>query len=412
MVVCIAGMHRSGTSMVARLLQQCGLYLGDEASMLPPAPDNPEGFFEHAGFVALNDEVLKALGGAWDAPPPAMWAIAPELPALRERAAALVAGFAAHAPWGWKDPRNSLTLPFWQSVVPDLRIVVCLRNPIAVASSLAARSGVTQAFGLRLWQAYHERVLAAVPADQLVVTHYNAYFEDPEAEIRRLCAALDLDAAGAALADATAAVRERLQHHRPTTAQVVADVRQRDVVETYLRLCSLAGPVCTAALAAEPFGTAPASESRVWMDELLRARVARLEAEVGAHAHALEAELAEQTTRQAAALAERDARLAALDAARAEQDAALDAARAETARLAAELTAARAELAEATRWGAEIAEAHADTSARLAEVTWERDEIVQSRAWRVMRWMWRVRRVLLPPGSRRARLAAPRTTGS
>ena len=64
MPVAIAGMHRSGTSMVARLLQQCGLDLGPTDQLLPPRPDNPEGFWEHAAFVALNDDILTAAGGS------------------------------------------------------------------------------------------------------------------------------------------------------------------------------------------------------------------------------------------------------------------------------------------------------------------------------------------------------------
>ena len=38
---------------------------------MPPQADNPEGFWEHLGFVALNDELLSELGGAWDLPPKA-----------------------------------------------------------------------------------------------------------------------------------------------------------------------------------------------------------------------------------------------------------------------------------------------------------------------------------------------------
>jgi hypothetical protein len=43
MPVCIAGMHCSGTSMVARLLNLCGLYLGPEGELLPSTPDSPGG---------------------------------------------------------------------------------------------------------------------------------------------------------------------------------------------------------------------------------------------------------------------------------------------------------------------------------------------------------------------------------
>ena len=50
--------------MVTRLLHGCGLYLGPKDALMPPQADNPDGFWEHLGFVALNDELLEALGGA------------------------------------------------------------------------------------------------------------------------------------------------------------------------------------------------------------------------------------------------------------------------------------------------------------------------------------------------------------
>ena len=55
--------------MLTRLLQTCGLYLGPEDELMPAQADNPDGFWEHLEFVALNDELLNALGGAWDLPP-------------------------------------------------------------------------------------------------------------------------------------------------------------------------------------------------------------------------------------------------------------------------------------------------------------------------------------------------------
>src|ERR1700730_3368996 len=69
--VCIAGAHRSGTSMLTRLLHACGLHLGPKDQLMSPQADNPEGFWEHLGFVALNDQLLSELGGAWDLPPKA-----------------------------------------------------------------------------------------------------------------------------------------------------------------------------------------------------------------------------------------------------------------------------------------------------------------------------------------------------
>jgi len=55
--------------MLAKLLHNCGLYLGPENQLMPAQADNPDGFWEHLGFVALNDKLLNELGGAWDLPP-------------------------------------------------------------------------------------------------------------------------------------------------------------------------------------------------------------------------------------------------------------------------------------------------------------------------------------------------------
>jgi hypothetical protein len=69
MPICIAGMHRSGTSMVARLLNLCSLYLGPETELVGAAPGNEEGFWENGLFVRLNEDALAQLGGGWDLPP-------------------------------------------------------------------------------------------------------------------------------------------------------------------------------------------------------------------------------------------------------------------------------------------------------------------------------------------------------
>ena len=67
--VCIAGMHRSGTSMVTSLLKDCGLYLGAEEDLIEKAPDNAEGFWENKKFVGLNEDIVAHFGGTWDKPP-------------------------------------------------------------------------------------------------------------------------------------------------------------------------------------------------------------------------------------------------------------------------------------------------------------------------------------------------------
>ena len=52
------------------------------------------------------------------------------------KARLLIEGFDSAGVWGWKDPRNSLTLPFWQDLLPGLKTLIMVRNPLEVAHSM------------------------------------------------------------------------------------------------------------------------------------------------------------------------------------------------------------------------------------------------------------------------------------
>ena len=187
-VACITGAHRSGTSMVARLLHACGLDLGPRiGSHAPPAPDNPGGFWENLTFIAMNDELLNELGAAWDLPPKASENFKHvRLDPLRMKARLLVEGFDSSDVWGWKDPRNSLTLPFWQDLLPGLKTLIMVRNPLEVAHSMKERNRTSYSFGLRLWEIYNQRAIEAANKQERLVTHYDLFFENAELELRRI----------------------------------------------------------------------------------------------------------------------------------------------------------------------------------------------------------------------------------
>ena len=127
---------------------------------MPAQADNPDGFWEHLGFVALNDELLNELGGAWDLPPKRDENFAhARLDPLRMKARLLIERFDSAGLWGWKDPRNSLTLPFWQNLLPGMKTLIMVRNPLEVAHSMKERNGNSYSFGLRLWEIYNRRVI-------------------------------------------------------------------------------------------------------------------------------------------------------------------------------------------------------------------------------------------------------------
>jgi len=239
-VICIAGMHRSGTSMISRLLNLAGVYLGPAEDLLPPADDNPEGFWENGHFALVNQRILSEFGGRWDAPPamPPRWQRDTRLVPVRRRAAALIADFAEQAPWGWKDPRNCLTLEFWRDLIPGLKVLVSLRNPLDVAASLAARNGLSEAFSLDLWSFYHEQLLARLAPQDRVVTHYDAYFDDPERELARVLGLLGLHTRRDVVGRACRAIKTPLRHSRSSATELGRRTAKRGVLNRYAALCA------------------------------------------------------------------------------------------------------------------------------------------------------------------------------
>jgi hypothetical protein len=208
--IAITGMHRSGTSMITRGLHESGLHLlgGDADALLAAADDNPEGFWENKAIVNCNDDLLEASGGAWDNPPALLPQAVddPRLAEIVEPATAALAGLAENDRWGFKDPRLCLTAAFWLDLQPDLRFVICVRNPLEVALSLKRRNQNSYSLGLTLWEQYYQSILDLVPPEQRIITHYDSYFIDPAGELGRVCDFAGLEAA-------TLAVRSDLRHH-------------------------------------------------------------------------------------------------------------------------------------------------------------------------------------------------------
>jgi tetratricopeptide (TPR) repeat protein/SAM-dependent methyltransferase len=232
-------MHRSGTSLVARLLNLCGVYLGPEDRLSPARPDNPEGFWENIDFVGVNDGILDQLNGSWDFPPQAEpgWQNKRELDPFKRQAEGFLLEFSDQPLWGWKDPRNSLTLPFWKSVIPQLKIVACLRHPFEVAKSLQARGYSSYRFGYNLWLAYNQGFLKETSPQERVVTHYENLLSDPVAELSRLTAKLGLTTQAEVIQEACKAVSVSLHRSRITEAELLKNNVPADAWELYDKLC-------------------------------------------------------------------------------------------------------------------------------------------------------------------------------
>ena len=219
----VLGMHRSGTSALARVLGLCGADLG--ARVLGASAGNQTGHWEDAVAVEVHERLLAALGLRWDDPVslPGDWLAS----AAGQRARAAVADYlrddrARHALWAAKDPRLSLFADAWEQAAADqgraLSAVLLLRHPAEVARSLSVRDGIAPGRGLLLWLEYTLASLETAARLPHVVVGYDQLLADWRGVLARIaglpgCASLASPDARAA-SGVSEFLDPALRHHR------------------------------------------------------------------------------------------------------------------------------------------------------------------------------------------------------
>jgi hypothetical protein len=169
--VLVMGMHRSGTSLIAHLINIAGASAGNPDALFPPSRSNRDGYWENRNFVFFNDRLLKLLGASWIVPPKSGDLVHALLdnPELVIEARELIASFSSETLWFCKDPRFSVLLPFWRVLLPDAMYVISVRHPLSVSASLMRREGFPRYASLLLWQVYMESILRELPERSNVV---------------------------------------------------------------------------------------------------------------------------------------------------------------------------------------------------------------------------------------------------
>ena len=154
--VLVLGMHRSGTSALARVLSLLGCDLPQ--TLMGAGAANEASHWESMAVYKVNDRILESAGSAWhdwlELNPG--WFDSPKAEEFREEAVGVMnKEFGASRLFVFKDARSCRLLPFWLDVFRqcDVRPVALLpvRNPLEVAASLEKRDGFEPALGQLLW---------------------------------------------------------------------------------------------------------------------------------------------------------------------------------------------------------------------------------------------------------------------
>lgn len=156
MQLIVLGMHRSGTSVMARLLNLMGAYFGPEGMSTGANQENPKGFWERRDVRALNDAVLHGVGCDWDRVLDLDVHNLPQeiVSEFDAKASKLLLEMDAHRPWLLKEPRLCLLIELWRKWLEVPICIHILRHPVEVASSLRTRNQIPIEAGLELWQRY------------------------------------------------------------------------------------------------------------------------------------------------------------------------------------------------------------------------------------------------------------------
>jgi hypothetical protein len=188
MQLIVLGMHRSGTSVLARLLNMMGAYFAAEGGSTRANPENPKGFWERRDVRDLNDLLLYSVRCDWNRIAGFDRARIPEsvLRKYQDRAARIVLDMDAHRPWFLKEPRLCLLFPLWRDLLEVPYCIHICRNPLEVANSLEQRNDVPMEAGLALWEKYNiEAFNASTGLPRTLVSHHRLMV-DPVAVVAEL----------------------------------------------------------------------------------------------------------------------------------------------------------------------------------------------------------------------------------
>ncbi|MBE9047644.1 sulfotransferase [Pleurocapsales cyanobacterium LEGE 10410] len=181
----VLGTVRSGTSMTTAMFRKTRAYFGDD--IMTPTIANPYGYYECHQINRLNNRLIQRIIYGFTSKKIQSFLKPFQPPVHRDRRCSMLAApryirqfslpeditdqmrhFVSHTPFCLKDPRFSITLPFWRSVIPKgTRFLVVFRDPRRTVDSMLRNSReiynpplpVDEEWGLKLWYRNYRRLL-------------------------------------------------------------------------------------------------------------------------------------------------------------------------------------------------------------------------------------------------------------
>lgn len=195
--VLVVGMHRTGTSTFAGILNILGVDLGTK--LLISSQDNQKGYFEHSEIMYINAEFLKSYNVDEDGllgELPTDWVYSERTKNFKEDIKNILnRDFGNSALFGLKDPRISILLPAYLEIFKelniDLKIIISHRDIQDVVDSLNKRNGFPLAKAMTAYKYYYRIINAYSESVYHLDVFYDNLFVDAKNEINKIIKFID-----------------------------------------------------------------------------------------------------------------------------------------------------------------------------------------------------------------------------
>jgi hypothetical protein len=164
MIYVVLGMHKSGTTLVARTLHESGIVMGQE---FPREADYSRVKYEAHCAQEITDDILGLSRRHLS-----LDVTSRSLPAdgvgedILERMRGMSANLRErYEDWGFKDPRVCLTYRYWKQALPEHRVIIIYRDPVEVWRRYArVNHKWWSRAAFKVWCDYNNNIMSSVQA--------------------------------------------------------------------------------------------------------------------------------------------------------------------------------------------------------------------------------------------------------
>jgi hypothetical protein len=141
----------------------CGVNIGE--NLLKPFTDNIKGYYEDIDFLEFHKKILKKNKKSMFLAKNIYF----DIEDLKE--AIDLINRKTKKTWGWKDPRTTLFLNFWQPIIDSPCFLLIYRNPLEVIDSLISRKTdemlrINPFIAAKSWILYNEIILDFIKSNK------------------------------------------------------------------------------------------------------------------------------------------------------------------------------------------------------------------------------------------------------